>query len=164
MILRIILAKPKLVFNEVRLGAGLDTDWIFGYYISLKSLRRDSWLRHFYRREDIVQCYIKVKFTVEGQILYRYAEHWNDTPVGGTLHPDSNPHEFPLVYRNQRKDIALAGTPMATNAVLPPHRIPIGKEIIAHVKVFSKGKIITRSKWLIRQKPDIEVRHLENEL
>jgi len=160
MILRIILSKPKLIFGGVRLGAGKDENWIFGYYIPLLSLRRDSWLRHFYKREDIVECSVKVNFfTIQGQILYKYAE-WQLN----TLSPNSLPNEFPLIYISQRKEIALAGTPMETNATLPPYRVPIGEDIIADVKVFSINKPIKKSRWLIYQENnDYQVRRLKED-
>jgi len=71
MLLKLWLSKPKVVFCEARLSAGYEEGQSICWYILVINLRRDCWIRHFYQRENAVDCRVKIKFTSpDGKLTY----------------------------------------------------------------------------------------------
>lgn len=165
MLLKLFLSKPKITFVRAYLGGAYEENQSICWYIQLMNLRRDNALRHFVQREAATDCRIKVRFSLpNGELIYNYALWWDDSPVGKSLQPGSL-HEFPLAFENNQGEIHLAGTPVATNSRVPPHRIPSPVDIVADVEILSKKKAIAKSKWLIEVKKSrwtpVNVRRLE---
>jgi len=141
------LSRPKVRFYGFRIGRGYEAGQFFCWYISVMNERRNSCLRHFCQREDAIDCRAKVRFTtLEGVLVYNYAEWWNGSPVGKTLKPGEL-HDFPLVFVDTDGEVNLAGTPVKTGTSAIP--LQSGIDVIAHVTVTSKRKVVASSKWLI---------------
>jgi hypothetical protein len=144
------LSRPRVRFYKYRIGGGYEGGQVFCWYIPVMNERRNNWLRFFCQREDAVDCRVKVRFTTpEDVLVYNYAEWWNGAPVGKTLEPGVL-HEFPLAFVDTDGEVHLAGTPVKTGTSAIP--LQSGSDVIAHVKVTSKRKVLASSKWRIKVK------------
>lgn len=159
-LLSIFFSKPKIVFGEAKSGifnkGELESAYDYElespccWFIPVINLRRDSLLRHFCNREAAVDCHVEVEFTtISNELIYRHAKWWNDSSVGKTLEPDSRPHDFPLAFMDKEEEIHLAGTPITTGSDMPFYKIQPESDVTAHVEVFSKKKVIAKSRWRI---------------
>lgn len=148
--LKILFSKPKVIFGGVNIVAAEEEGQLLAWCIPVINLRRYGLLGYFFKRNEAIECRVKVKFSMGNKLLYNFAEHWADSPIGRNLPADSSHHYIPLISKNSRGDNAsLVGTPISTNSNIPPYKLPTSTQITADLEVISRKKVIARSRWLI---------------
>ena len=147
--LRLLLSKPKVIFGDSYTQGVSGQEQMLFWYIPVINLRRYGWLGNFFKRNEAIECRVKIEFTMDGKLLYRWVEPWEDSPIGKTLPADSSHNDFPIVSLDWNDNISLPNSHLSTNSNTPPYKIPKQAHIIANIQVTSRKKCIASSQWSI---------------
>ena len=153
-ILRIIFSRPKRVFGEAHLKAENGQVEDICWEIPVQNLRRYGWFGYFFKRNEAIECRVKIEFIMDDDFLYGPVEPWKASPIGKNLAADSEPHYFPLVATTFDGDIYFPNTQMSTNSKIPPYKIPSDSSIIAYIEVDSRIKPVAKSWWIVDVGPN----------
>ncbi|MFC1999901.1 hypothetical protein ACFLXE_03985 [Chloroflexota bacterium] len=155
--------EPQIIFKP-RLRDGFENRFLT-WYIRVANKRLRGWQRNHCQRDEVVDCEVTVRFTIDGKLLA--VENWWEDDKR-TLLPNSRYEEFPLVSlekANEDKNIVtLEGILGASTAnPTPPLRIPLGVDVIADVSIKSESlKNTVTSKWCITIPSDLDSFELPN--
>ena len=136
--LKWLLSKPKIIFGDSYAEGVSGQHEMMFWYIPVVNLRRYGKLGYFFKRNEAIECCVKIEFFMNNKLLYRFAEPWNGFPIGKTLLANSSPYPFPIASLDWGSNISLPGTPISTNSPIPPYKIPKQAHIIACVQVTSR--------------------------
>lgn len=146
--IRCLFSKPKVIFGDSHMQGATEEGQKISCYIPVRNLRRYGWLGWLFKRNDAIECRIKIEFIMDNKLLYKFVEPWADLPVGKTIPADSSYNDFLIASIGWDGHISLSGK-LGTNASLERYRIPKKAHIIANIKVTSREKVIAKCKWAI---------------
>ena len=146
MVIKVITAKPKIMFGTIRIGAG---DGQRNHYLVwyLPIFNESRLAQILAERDNAKRCRVEIVFFAKNKLL-GHANYWNDFPTGMLLTADSNPKEIALVYKDGM-EISLAGEDISTKPAVPPYQLPLDTDITATIAVMSRKTPLAKTNFKI---------------